>query len=502
MDIYSILEDNGMSALLRRVEYVAPVFKNTNRVEEFLTDIVDNNQKVFIIGDYDVDGLMCNLVNRNALQKLGVSDVEVFKYVTRTHQLQSIAVNQCIQGKYQYCIIADCGSNNVSLLRRLLSYGIRVILLDHHNTMMSYEEYEGLGDVAVVNTMLENVGRSLSAGALCFCVMHRLCAKYDVDANDLSVYATISLYADCMNMHDRLNRSIYFLAQTLEKEELPRDVTMFMNSYHRLNARFISYWFSPRVNAMFRSENLAILNRLFLSARTDTVDIADCLQRIEEIYETTRELVNKVSDLVEVTMGDTFAISNLASVESYVSVDENLLWNYTGLIANKLAERHSKAAFVYCNMDNQIKGSVRDLYARNFLSPFSQICEAGGHDAAFGVFIRTLEFDDFYENLQRLDKRFAISPAQNKPIVIPYVYNTPDSAMIEDIANVNEFASPGVPVILLKKKRVGDMKETKTSYGYQYRWGDYVISSANAVSFGRTMLLKPYKSYRTKLEVL
>lgn len=502
MDLYSLLEENGLTPLLRKVEYKPPVFKNTKLVEEYLTDIVENRRKVFIDGDYDVDGLMCNLINKEALRLLGVKDVTVYKYSTRTHQLQSLAVNECIQGKYDYCIIGDCGSSNISLLRKLISYGIKVILLDHHHTQTSYEDFEEMGNIAVINTMFEDVGRALSAGALCFCVMHKFCRQRGINADYLSAYAVISLYSDCMQMHDELNRAIYHLAQTIDREDLPKDITMFMNQYHRLNARFINFWFAPRINAMFRSENLNVLNKLFLCNDVDTVTIAACLQEIDEIYVATRELIAKISDLVEVTEGSSFVYCNVNSVNEYCNVEDNLLWNYTGLIANKLCDRYSKAAFTYCSHANTIKGSVRDLYARNFLSPFSQICEAGGHDSAFGVNIRPLEFEEFMLNFKRLDKRYAISEALNRPIVIDYPYAMPDSAIIEDIATVNEFASPGVPVVLLRKQRVGNMPEIKTAYNYQYSWGGYMICSNNAIGFGRKMLLKPYRSYKTKLEVL
>ena len=69
------------------------------------------------------------------------------------------------------------------------------------------------------------------------------------------------------------------------------------------------------------------------------------------------------------------------------------------------------------------------------------------------------------------------------------------------MANVNEFSGASVPQFLLRKQRVGDLRERKTDYGFQYRWGDYIIQSKYAIGFGRQMLLRPYKSYSTKLQV-
>ena len=44
----------------------------------------------------------------------------------------------------------------------------------------------------------------------------------------LSVYALISLYSDCMDMSNRLNKQIYYLANGRPKGEMPDMVQYFM----------------------------------------------------------------------------------------------------------------------------------------------------------------------------------------------------------------------------------------------------------------------------------
>lgn len=501
MGFYEILEEQGLLELLQRVDYVQPDFQNWADVRSAFTDIVSNQRSVFVIGDYDVDGLMCNLVFGDGLQRLGVRNYKIYEYYKRTHLLDPMAVQQCIQGRYDYCIICDCGSHDVSLLRKLLNYGIKIILLDHHKTMISYEGYKELGDIAVINTTLEQPELHLSAGALCYCVMHQILADYGIAEGGLSAYATISLFADCMDMSDKLNRSIYYVSAKLEQSEIPNNIQMFMNQYHKLNARFINFWYAPRINAMFRSENLDVLNRLYLTKDVLASDLAAYLSEINSQYEIIRDMATCVADLIDVEELDTFVIGNLNTVNAHYDIQKHSLWNYTGLIANKLSDRYSKTGFVFCNNNNFIKGSVRDLFGRDYLATFSQICAAEGHPSAFGTRIQLLEFEDFMNNLHRVDKKFAITTVPNKPIIINYPYATPDTALIEDMANINEFSGTHVPQLLLRKQRVGDLRERKTDYGFHYRWGDYIIQSKHAVGFGRQMLLRPYKSYTTKLQV-
>lgn len=501
MGFYNILEETGMTKLLKPVEFSTPHFRNLEKVMGYLESAIKNKKRVFFISDCDVDGLMSVRVMNAGLKMLGAEHLHVFQYRSRSHSLDALAVQQCIQGGYDYCIITDCGSNNFSLIRKLLRYGIKVILLDHHETTLNYEGFAEMGDIAVINTTLEEDGKALSAGGLCYCVMSEMCRRACTDERGLSVYGLVSLYADCMNMHDDLSRAIYYRATSVPTDKIPHDVTMFMNEYQVISSRFINFWFAPRINAMFRAERFDIINTLFIREAVSTTERAAVLSEMEEVYNAARELVLRVSDMITVKELETFVIGDIQSVSSQIKVNDNLLWNYTGLIANKLSDRYSKAAFVYCTYDGYVKGSVRDLFGRDFLSPFSQLCKADGHNPAFGTQIQLLDLENFLQNLERLDKKFSISETTNKPIVLNYTYSSVDSTLVEDIASINEFTSPGVPVVLLKKQRVGAMTERKTNYDYRYNWDNYIVQSQYAVGFGKWMLLRPTKGLRTKLIV-
>lgn len=499
MGFYEILEKCGYTQLLQKVEYRSPKFVNLEKVILEIQTIINTNAKVLIIGDYDVDGLMCIRVLQAGLHLLGVRNLDVFRYRKRMHSLDSLAVQRCIQGNYEYCIIADCGSNNVGLLHRLLDYGIKVILLDHHEVNLTYADYADYSaDIAIINTTLEPVKYSLSAGALCYCVIHEVCERMCVDEGGLSVYALISLYADCMCMSDELNRAIYFKAVAVERAKIPSDVTMLMNKYQVISSRFINYWYSPRINAMFRAENLELINNLFID-NVSAAELSECLNTMERLYGSLRLMIDRISDMIEVIEMDTFVIADVRSVDTVVDTQGNKLWNYTGLIANKLTDRHSKAAFVYCYNGDYVKGSVRDVYGRDLLSAFSQLCRAEGHPPAFGTQIQVLDMDSFLQDLERLDKNLQMKRPNNKPLVLQYNYSTLDKQLVEDVALINEFASPGVPVVLMRKQKIGQMPEYKTAYDYRYNWDGMRISASHAVSFGAWMLLRPCKGLKTKL---
>ena len=497
---YNEIRERGLSDILRRKEYQTPLFENTPVVREALKNIIKKNARVLVYGDYDIDGLMCALVVSQGLKLLGVTAVDVYQYQQRTHNLDNLAVQKCVQGKYDYFIICDTGSNDMSSLKLLQSYGVSVLVLDHHNTMHSYKDFQENG-VAIINTTLEKQEFCLSAGALCFCVLDDVAKCFDCDLGNIVAFAAVSLFSDCMDMKAPLNRAIYYKSAEIPREELPVCLKMFMTDYMSFNARFINYWFAPRINAMFRSEFFEPINLLFLVNGADYALRGKCIEIINKTYESNRELVSKVTDIISVNQLNNFVIGDLQSVDKYYNVHENKLYNHTGLVANKLSERYSKPAIVYCKHDLGYKGSVRDIFGRDFLSIFSQLCFAGGHSAAFGIKIKALDLEDFLCDLHRIDNTVSMDSVKNEPIIIDYIYQQPDETLIEDMALFNEFAGQTIPVVLLRKQIVGAIRNVYSEYYYKYRWGSYDIQSNFALGFGRKVLLKPIHSWCTKLLV-
>lgn len=524
-NFYNVIYEMENYNLLRPVPYKALTFYNTEKVNAFLLDIVKNNRSVFIYGDYDPDGLFCALSAHDSLKLLGCTKVRIYKYKKRTHMLDDLAVTECIQAMPDYCIICDIGSSELDKLEILVSYGIKVIILDHHNTIYKYSDFENVGSgntnsfsqaeildgsidryesryhspVAIINTTIENQleGKKvyeLSAGALTFCVFDTFAKSIEKDISSLSAYALVSLYADSMNMGNPINRSIYFLAHTFSQEELPSKIQMFMHANSSFYSRFIQFRLIPKINAIFRTEKFEYINECFFDDEIRAADKVRYLEAIDSIYTSNRNMVLAVADTIEYEEMDNFILANLESVSEYFKIKENKLYNYTGLIANKLSDRCGKPAVVYCPMRNYYKGSFRDISGRNYLQIFKQLCSAGGHGAAFGIKIPYLEFNSFLHNFKRLDSDFPIAELQNKPIIFDYGYVNADTKLIRDMALYNEFAGQDIPLVYLKKVFSANMTGGKTKFYYLYNWDGCTIQSSFALSVGDTILLQPIRN--------
>lgn len=222
----------------------------------------------------------------------------------------------------------------------------------------SIDRYESryLSPVAIINTTIENQleGKKvyeLSAGALTFCVFDTFAKSIEKDISSLSAYALVSLYADSMNMGNTINRSIYFLAHTFSQEELPSKIQMFMHANSSFYSRFIQFRLIPKINAIFRTEKFEYINECFFDDEIRAADKVRYLEAIDSIYTSNRNMVLAVADTIEYEEMDNFILANLESVSEYFKIKENKLYNYTGLIANKLSDRCGKPAC--CLLSNE-----------------------------------------------------------------------------------------------------------------------------------------------------
>lgn len=503
----SILSGMGYLDILEFEEYKDIHFNKSSNLMDILDTVIANNLRTYVIGDYDVDGLMCNVTVKDTFDYIGYTNYEIFQYKERTHNIDKQAIRECIEGRFDCVIIMDTGSAELGILKRLVSYGVVVIVLDHHVSNSSYSDFDIPG-LTIINTILENElldenRYKLSAGALVFAVCKLYIQHLGLkELKSIRAYALISLYADCMDMANKINRSIYYLAMELSSSELPTTIRYFTEKYRSFTRRVIEFNFSPRINSMFRSENFQYINYLFLTKETDAATTASCLEIIEEIYTNNREFINKISDIIKVTEMDNFVVANIRDLSDRFDIEQNKLYNYTGLISNQISTRYEKPAVVYCENSSNIKGSLRDLYGRDYLSIFSNFCKAGGHKPAFGITLDKLELNNFLSALKRVDEHYSLTNINNSPIILKYEVSEPLKTLIYDMALYNDFSGDSIPVAYISKSYIGNIKEKKTKYGMMYWWGDdFKIQTQRTLNFGENLLLKPIKSHDVRFVV-
>jgi single-stranded-DNA-specific exonuclease len=93
-----------------------------------------HGEKIFIQGDFDVDGITSTALLYKALRTLGAHGVKVdLSDRERGHGLSEAVIQRLKDEGFSLLITADCGISEVEFVAHLREHGIDVIISDHHH---------------------------------------------------------------------------------------------------------------------------------------------------------------------------------------------------------------------------------------------------------------------------------------------------------------------------------------------------------------------------------
>ena len=134
-------------------------FKLNNMLEACQT--VHNNlgKKIFTLVDCDTDGFTSAAMLVNFLETELKQEVDYYVHSDKTHGLQPEVMEKIISGGYELVYFADAGSNDVEQCKELSERGIKVVILDHH------ESCENPYAIVVNNQLSEKYSNKSFSGA-------------------------------------------------------------------------------------------------------------------------------------------------------------------------------------------------------------------------------------------------------------------------------------------------------------------------------------------------
>ena len=327
---------------------------------------------------------------------------------------------------------------------------------------------------------------ALSAGALCSLLCaYTLKSEFNIQApTDIFLYGVVTLYSDIMDLSNEYN--IAFISRYLNSQMIASPVIKLFwdERYDHFDSSYISFKLIPRLNALFRTEDFALLQRVFFS--TEDLDYESLAAQINEVYEFSREYTEHLVSSCSVLYEDPTLL-----VVCIPEQEKAYTRNFTGLVANKYASAVNKT--VICFYDSSVQkycGSVRDPFSRDIRTICSGCCYAEGHPAAFGIEISKNQLNLI---IPIIAEAVSLLNSDNQNLII--VNWDSDSNYKEDMqlmAEYNEFGGQGLPAALgalTVKSNFRIYRDTKKTMIYGD--GEKFICFAPAVDVGDVMLVKP-----------
>ena len=447
-----ILQSRGLSDPGIRDEFLNPSYEDfkhdpfllpdMNNAVERLVAARENQDKITIYGDYDIDGLTASTVLIDAFESFGFEKVDIYipNRFVEGYGLTIEAVEKIAATGAQLIVTVDCGSLSEKEIIRAKELGVDVIVTDHHNVAPVQppavavinpkrllqdcpDAYDGytLCKQFRVQDVADREGRTvpdsglypfldLAGVGVAFKLVQALQTRLEGLPTgqekwllDLVALGTV---CDVVTLVDENRANVYWGLKVMAKTRRPGLRALMAVAGvepEKVSARSLGFGLGPRMNAAGRLETAQYALDMLRS--TDKSTALRSSQLLDEMNRDRR--------------ADQGRILEEAIVQAEKYVDDPVLvvsspgWSHgiIGIVAAKLLEKYKKPTFVLEEMGKEAKGSARsygDFSAADAIRAADDIItKGGGHKLAAGVTLPTKNIgafrgrvNEFYASLE------------------------------------------------------------------------------------------------------
>lgn len=395
-----------------RKDFYSPwLLKDMEKAVAILQEKIENRNRIRIIGDYDIDGVMSTYILLESLRGLGCDvDMMIPNRITDGYGINEHLIEQAWQEGRDTIITCDNGIAAVTQIRKAKDLGMTVIVTDHHE--VPFEDLEGERKEilppadAIVNPKQKACSypfAGLCGAVVAMKVMEALYEKMapEVDLVDKMLpFAGIATIGDVMDLQDEnrilVKEGLQRLHHTtnLGLQELIRVNNL---EPENISPYHIGFILGPCLNASGRLDTAKrALQLLLADSREEAAVLAGDLKNLNESRkEMTAQGLEKAIEQVE----STSMMEDMVLVVFLPECHESL----AGIIAGRLRERYHKPSFVLTRGEEGVKGSGRSIES---YSMYEKLCECkeyltkfGGHPMAAGLSLEEENVERFRRKL-------------------------------------------------------------------------------------------------------
>ncbi|MBL7942352.1 MAG: single-stranded-DNA-specific exonuclease RecJ [Flavobacteriales bacterium] len=379
----------------------------------------EENEKILVYGDYDVDGTTAVALVHSFLSAHGLSTTfYIPDRYKEGYGFSGAGVEFAREGGFSLIITLDCGIKDRDNVLKAAAYGIDVIVCDHHNASVIPPA------LAVLDPKRPDCNypyKGLSGCGVGFKLLQGYSVRKGIPLGSLFTYldlVTISIGADIVPLTGENRILAKFGLDRLQTSRRPGIAAMLNNAGFKkssLNISDVVFILAPRINAAGRIfSGRRAVELLIAATEEEAMTVA---QAIEENNKTRRELDKDITrEALQLIQNDPFYAQSFSTVVYHPSWHKGVV----GIVASRLVEAWYKPTIVLTESNGKLTGSARsidgiDLY--DVLGKCSDLLEQfGGHTMAAGLALKPELFQSFR---LRFDEVVAEALGHKRPM--PYL---------------------------------------------------------------------------------
>ena len=425
-----------------------------DKAVEILLEKLEEQKKIRIIGDYDIDGVNATVILYKGLRHChGNVDYEIPHRIRDGYGINIQLIQDAYEDGVDTIITCDNGIAAVDQVEYAKSLGMTVIITDHHEPMEEKPKAD-----AIVNPKQQECTypyKQLCGAAIAYKVIVCLYEAVGISKRESDMfieYAAIATIGDVMDLTGEnriiVKEGLQMLSKTtnlglkalIEANGLKGSD---ISSYH------IGFVLGPCINAGGRLDTAEKAVRLLLTeSESEALQIAEELKLLnDERKSMTLEGLERAVEEIET--------SGLKNDKVFIVYLPDCHESLAGIIAGRIRERYHKPTFVLTDGEESVKGSGRSIEAYQMFDEMMKCRELflkfGGHPMAAGLSILKENVPNLRERLNALtdltEEDFIPKVTIDIPMPISYI----SEALIDELAYLEPFGK-GNPKPLFAEK--------------------------------------------------
>jgi len=367
------------------------LMRGMSRAVERIKKAMDNDEQIWIYGDYDVDGTTAAALLMLSFKQLGVSaNYYIPNRFDEGYGLNVEAIEKLSERGCSLLISVDCGISSVKEVERANELGIDVIITDHHEPKLD----RVAPACVLLNPKLSECDypfKRLAGVGVAFKLVHALMGGEEFPpflASHLDLVA-LGTVVDVVSLGGETRILAKFGLEELNKRKRQgiRALCDVAEHEKRITNYTLGFVIGPRLNAAGRLDSARKVVELLT---TDDYDKALEIAKVLDAENRERQRIQR--EILEDAIEKIKRSVDTEKEKALVLADEDWHQGVIGIVASKLAERFYRPTILIALDGDEGRGSGRSIEEFNFFEGLSECKELllgfGGHKAAAGLKIK------------------------------------------------------------------------------------------------------------------
>lgn len=426
--------------------------KDIEKAALILKDKIECNEKIRIVGDYDVDGVISVYILYSALKRCNANvDYEIPDRIKDGYGINTSILRLAKEDNVDTILTCDNGIAAIDAIKYAKDMGMTVIVTDHHDIPF-VEDEEGTRKFisseadAIINPKQIDCNykfKQLCGAGVAFKLMEVLYEELGIPTKELYKfieYLAIATVCDVVDLIDenrifvkygleRINNSDNLGINALKEECEINDKTITV--YH------LGFIIGPCINASGRLDSAKKGLRLLLSENEEEATML--AKELVKLNEERKEMTMKgVEDAIEIVEG-TEIINDKVFVIYLPHIHESL----AGIIAGRIREKYNVPVMILTKAEHGAKGSGRSIEEYDMFEELVKckdlLDKFGGHPMAAGFSLPEENIDEFRKRLNQNTNLTDEDLLKKVTIDVVLPLDSIDYDLIEDIGRLEPF---------------------------------------------------------------